>query len=169
MKLEHSEIRSPLGTLLLAVDPATRRVCALDYADCRGRMQALLEARYGDLDLIPTTDAGGYRERIRAYLAGDLGALDELPVDSGGTRFQQQVWRALRRIPAGETRSYSEIARALRRPRAARAVGASNGRNPVALIVPCHRVIGADGSLSGYAGGLERKRWLLRHEGALDL
>ena len=169
MKLDLSQIPSPLGSILLAVDPATRRVCTLDFADCRGRMQALLEARYGDLDLIPATDAGGYSGRIRAYLEGDLGAHDEIPVDTGGTRFQQQVWQALRRIPAGETRSYSDIARAVRRPRAVRAVGTTNGRNPVALIVPCHRVVGADGSLTGYAGGLERKRWLLRHEGALEL
>ncbi len=169
MKLDISEIPSPLGTILLAVDPATRRVCALDFADCRERMLGLLEARYRDVDLIPTSDAGGYGAPIRAYLAGDLTALDDIPTDTGGTRFQQKVWQALRRIPAGETRSYSDIARAVSRPRAVRAVGTTNGRNPVALIVPCHRVIGADGSLSGYAGGLERKRWLLRHEAAPEL
>ena len=165
MKLDISEIPSGIGTILLAVDPATRNVCALDFADCRERMLKLLGARYGDVDLIPTSDAGGYGASIRAYLAGDLTALDDIPVDTGGTPFQQKVWQALRRIPAGETRSYGDVARALRRPRAVRAVGTANGRNPVALIVPCHRVIGSDGSLTGYAGGLERKRWLLRHEG----
>ena len=102
--------------------------------------------------------------------------LEELPagppaplaeVDTGGTAFQRDVWSALRQIPCGETTSYGAMAKSMGRPGAARAVGITNGRNPVALVLPCHRVIGADGSLTGYAGGIERKRWLLRHEGAL--
>jgi methylated-DNA-[protein]-cysteine S-methyltransferase len=93
-------------------------------------------------------------------------ALDGLTVTTGGTDFQRSVWKALRAIPAGETRTYGQLAAAIGSPKAVRAVGLANGRNPVALIVPCHRVIGANGTLTGYAGGLERKRWLLQHEGA---
>ena len=100
-----------------------------------------------------------------AYFAGDLHALQSLPAAAAGTPFEQRVWAALRQIPPGRTLSYGELARALGEPGASRAVGAANGRNPLAIIVPCHRVIGADGSLTGYAGGLFRKEWLLRHEG----
>jgi methylated-DNA-[protein]-cysteine S-methyltransferase len=93
-----------------------------------------------------------------------MAALDAIEVDTGGTPFQQRVWQELRRIPAGSTRSYSEVARAIGRPSAVRAVAAANGANPVSIVIPCHRVIGADGSLTGYGGGLHRKRWLLAHE-----
>ena len=166
MKLDFGTIPSPLGTILLATDPATRAVCALDFEDCEPRMQRLLALRFDACERIPTLDPGGHTERIRAYLSGAHDALADLPVDTGGTEFQREVWSELRRIPAGQTRSYAEVARAIGRPTATRAVGAANGRNPVALIVPCHRVIGADGSLTGYAGGIARKRWLLHHEGA---
>ena len=87
-------------------------------------------------------------------------------VKTGGTAFQKAVWAALRAIPAGETRSYSQLAAAIGSPKAVRAAGLANGQNPIAVVVPCHRVIGANGTLTGYAGGLERKRWLLAHEGA---
>jgi methylated-DNA-[protein]-cysteine S-methyltransferase len=97
-----------------------------------------------------------------------LHALDQVPVSAGGTAFQQRVWKALRTIPAGETRSYGQLAVQLRHPKASRAVGHANSLNPVAIIVPCHRVIGASSALTGYAGGLHRKRWLLHHEGALS-
>jgi O-6-methylguanine DNA methyltransferase len=102
---------------------------------------------------------------LEAYFDGDLGAIDTLPVETGGTELQRSVWAALRAIPAGETRSYGALAAQIARPTAARAVGHANGANPVGVVVPCHRVIGADGSLTGYAGGIERKRWLLAHEG----
>lgn len=104
---------------------------------------------------------------MKAYFAGDLAALDRLEVAPEGTAFQQQVWAALRKIPVGATTSYAQIARAIGRPTAVRAVGAANGRNPIALVVPCHRVIASDGTLCGYAGGLWRKQWLLQHERAL--
>jgi methylated-DNA-[protein]-cysteine S-methyltransferase len=103
-------------------------------------------------------------EELRAYLAGELQAF-EVPVAPQGTPFQQEVWAALRTIPFGATWSYARLARAIGRPAAVRAVGAANGQNPIALIIPCHRVIGADGTLTGYAGGLPRKQWLLAHEG----
>jgi len=104
-------------------------------------------------------------EQMRAYFAGDLTDFD-LPIELRGTEFQRRVWGALQDIPYGETISYGELARWVGNPKASRAVGLANGRNPVAIVVPCHRVIGANGSLTGYGGGLERKVWLLEHEGS---
>ena len=112
---------------------------------------------------------GGFAERIAAYFDGDLQALESLSATPTGTLFQQEVWNALRTIPPGSTTSYGALARRLGRPNASRAVGMANGRNPVALVIPCHRVIGSNGTLTGYAYGLDRKRWLLRHEGVLLL
>src|SRR5262249_24110328 len=103
---------------------------------------------------------------ISRYFAGELSAIDALPVETGGTPFQRDVWSALRNIPCGRTISYAQLAAIIGRPKAVRAVGLANGSNPIGVVVPCHRVIGADGSLTGYGGGIERKRWLLRHEGA---
>ncbi|HUB07522.1 MAG TPA: methylated-DNA--[protein]-cysteine S-methyltransferase [Myxococcales bacterium] len=111
---------------------------------------------------------GGVRvRRLAAYFDGDLGALAELPVLTDGTPFQRRVWDELRRIPVGQTISYAELARRIGKPKAMRAVGAANGKNPVAIVVPCHRVVAANGTLWGYGGGLPRKAWLLKHEGAL--
>jgi methylated-DNA-[protein]-cysteine S-methyltransferase len=121
-------------------------------------------AAQGDIREAP--DPQGFTSRVRAYFAGEIRALEGLPADGGGTAFQRRVWAELRRIAPGETRSYGEVAARVGAPRASRAVGVANARNPVALAVPCHRVIGADGSLTGYAAGVERKRWLLAHEGA---
>jgi O-6-methylguanine DNA methyltransferase len=111
-------------------------------------------------------DAAGAATRLSRYFAGDVTALDEQPVRMLGTAFQRGVWAALRHIPAGETRSYGSLAKSLGKPDAVRAVAAANGANPVAVFVPCHRVIAADGTLWGYGGGLPMKQWLLRHEGA---
>ena len=111
-------------------------------------------------------DPFGARERLTAYFAGEIGAIDALPVDLRGTAFQRAVWTALRRIAPGTTITYSALAARAGRPAAVRAAGHANGRNPVSIVVPCHRVVGSDGSLTGYGGGLERKRWLLAHEGA---
>ncbi len=112
-------------------------------------------------------DSAAHIAALRAYFAGDLTAIDNLPVETAGTLFQRLVWRALREIPCGQTISYAQLAQRIGRPAAARAVGLANGANPVSIVVPCHRVIGASGSLTGYGGGLERKRWLLTHEDAL--
>ncbi len=103
------------------------------------------------------------KTQLERYFDGELTEFD-LPLDMGGTAFQQSVWQQLLSIPFGATSSYSEIASRLNHPKAVRAVGAANGQNPVAIIVPCHRVIGKGGGLTGYAGGLQRKAWLLRHE-----
>jgi methylated-DNA-[protein]-cysteine S-methyltransferase len=164
MKLELAELDSSLGTILIAVRDGL--LCALDYGDYRSRMETLLARRFGDLEFEPASNPAGVAEAVRAYLRGDLAALSDVRVDTGGTAFQRRVWSALRRIPCGQTRTYAELARSIARPRAARAVGAANGRNPVAIVLPCHRVVGSNGSLVGYAGGLERKRALLKLEGA---
>ena len=105
------------------------------------------------------------RDPIEAYFAGDLGVIDRIEVATGGTPFQQRVWRALRKITPGKTLTYGTLAARIGADKAMRAVGAANGANPVSVVVPCHRLIGANGSLIRYGGGLERKRWLLQHEG----
>ncbi len=163
MELFVDRILSPIGTLLLVTDG--EKLCALDYTDYEPRMLKLLQARYGPVRLKKGANAGRFSNALRAYLAGDLTAIDDIPVQTCGTSFQQQVWSALRMIPPGSVLTYGEMAVQLRRSTAYRAVGMANGLNPVAIVVPCHRLVGASGALTGYAGGLERKRWLLEHEG----
>lgn len=158
-------IASPVGEVLLVVDDAGA-VRALDFADYEARMLRLLQRHYGPVVLAPGRAPDGVRAALDAYFKGEARALDGLAVKTGGTEFQRTVWAALRAIPAGETRSYGQLAAAIGKPTAVRAVGLANGANPVGVIVPCHRVVGANGTLTGYAGGLERKRWLLAHEGA---
>jgi methylated-DNA-[protein]-cysteine S-methyltransferase len=156
------EIESPIGRIVIAAREG--RLCALEFG--RARVNRVLAARFGRARTVRTRNPFGFSARIRAYLAGDLTALDRIPVDPGGTPFQRRVWQALRRIRPGRTRSYGALARALGYGAAARAVGAANGQNPISIVVPCHRLIGGDASLTGYGGGLWRKRWLLHHEGA---
>jgi methylated-DNA-[protein]-cysteine S-methyltransferase len=108
------------------------------------------------------------RKQLAEYFAGERDDFD-LPLEMNGTDFQRAVWKALTKIPFGETRTYAQIAKAIGRPNAVRAVGAANGANPICVIVPCHRVIGSDGSLTGFGGGLPRKKWLLAHETRLPL
>jgi methylated-DNA-[protein]-cysteine S-methyltransferase len=151
-----SEVASPIGTLLLTGDGG---VLGGVYME-RHRHGPEPEVRSGQRD-DPAFKAA--REQLEAYFAGQLTVFD-LPLAPQGTEFQQRVWMALRDIPYGETISYAELARRIGKPLAVRAVGGANGRNPISIIVPCHRVIGADGSLTGFGGGIERKRWLLRHE-----
>jgi methylated-DNA-[protein]-cysteine S-methyltransferase len=163
MKLEIDRIESPLGSILLVTDGVS--LCALDFVGYETRMMGLLHKRYSAVEFVETIDPQGFSSKIRAYLAGDYGSLDDLPVNAGGTDFQQLVWQRLRSIPVGTTLSYGELATKLGKPTAARAVGMANSLNPVAIVVPCHRVIGTKAKLTGYAGGLERKQWLLQHEG----
>jgi len=163
MNLTLDTIAFPAGTILLA--STDNAVCALDYFGYEERMRRLLSAAFDDVRLTPGQSR--FRGAIEQYLAGKLDAIDTVPVDARGTRFQLRVWKALREIPHGETWTYQQLARRIDHPKAARAVGLANSQNPVAIIQPCHRVIGASGRLVGYAGGLEAKRWLLRHEGAL--
>ncbi|HEY0925375.1 methylated-DNA--[protein]-cysteine S-methyltransferase [Brevundimonas sp.] len=157
-------LATPVGEVLLITGPEGA-VRALDFAGYEDRMHRLLARHSPGASLAEGRAPDGLRAAVLAYFAGDLTALDELPVKTGGTDFQRAVWAALRAIPAGETRSYGQLASAIGSPRAVRAAGLANGQNPIAVIVPCHRVIGANGTLTGYAGGLERKRWLLAHEG----
>ncbi len=164
--LNHQIIESPIGKIQIVV--ADGKLCALDFEDYEARMRKLLARYRGEYRLVPKADSNGIGKRVRAYFDGDLAAIDGIEVDTGGTEFQQQCWLALRSIAAGTTASYGEQAKRIGRPKAVRAVGTTNGRNPVAIVLPCHRVIGADGTLTGYGGGLWRKQWLLRHEGALQ-
>lgn len=115
---------------------------------------------------IETSDPAGPATALVRYFDGDLHAIDRVAVDPGGTEFQARVWAALRAIPPGETRTYSEMAAIAGRPGAARAAGGAVGSNPIPIVIPCHRVVGADRKLTGFGGGLPRKRWLLEHEGA---
>ncbi len=164
--IETATVRSPVGELgLYARDGA---LCGLSFTDHDERLRAHLAARFGgDVEYVRARDPAGAATRLRRYLDGELDALDDIAVDLGGTAFQARVWKALRKIPVGATWSYAALARKVGSPEAVRAVGAANGRNPVSLVVPCHRVIAADGTLCGYGGGIERKRWLLTHERAL--
>ena len=162
MTLEIAEFRSPIGPLLIAVRDGV--LAALEFVEPDRR--AGFVRRFGDVEVRPAADPAGVASRLAAYFAGDLAVLDGVAVDLGGTHFQRRVWAALRSIPPGETVSYQTLAHRIGAPAAVRAVGAANGANPVAIVVPCHRVIGADGRLTGYAGGIERKRWLLAHERA---
>ena len=158
-------LESPIGPLTLASRDA--RVCLLhfggDEAEARGR----LARWYPGEAIAPHRDPARAATVLRGYLSGDVHALDRIDVEMNGTPFQQRVWDALRAVKAGRTASYAEIARTIAAPQAIRAVGAANGANPVAVIVPCHRIIGTNGSLTGYGGGLERKQWLLTHEGVM--
>ena len=160
-------LQNPIGELLIVAD-RDGKLRTIDWTDHEARMRQLLDRYYGKgaYTLQSARDPGGLTSAMRAYFKGDIGVIDRLPVDeSAGTPFQQSVWKALRRIKDGTTISYGELARRVGRPRAVRAAGLANGQNPISIVVPCHRVIGSDGSLTGYGGGLSRKKWLLQHEG----
>ena len=161
-------VATPVGEVLLVTD-GLGSVRALDFAGYEDRMNRLLVRHAPGASLTAGRAPWPVRTALERYFGCDVHALDGLTVTTGGTDFQRSVWKALRAIPAGETRTYGQLAAAIGSPKAVRAVGLANGRNPVALIVPCHRVIGANGTLTGYAGGLERKRWLLQHEGICRL
>ena len=165
MKLKMDEIETPIGTLRVAALEDV--LCAVGFADQWAALAAALQQRFGEVRLERQANPGGATSRLAAYFVGDLSALDDLRVDAGGTAFQRKVWAALRTIPPGRTASYSDVAKAIGSRTAVRAVGAANGSNPISIVVPCHRVIGADGRLCGYGGGIERKRWLLQHERAV--
>jgi len=158
---------SPIGEILIVTDE-TGLLRAVDFHDFEPRLRRLLRLHYGDLPLQAGEAPAATKAAFARYFAGDVSALADLSWDTGGTAFQRAVWRALAAIPPGETVTYSELARRVERPAAIRAVGAANGANPLSLVAPCHRVIGMSGALTGYAGGIERKRWLLAHEGVLQ-
>jgi methylated-DNA-[protein]-cysteine S-methyltransferase len=165
LRLLVDRVATPIGDLVVVADEAGR-LHAVEWADHDELMQRWLRRHCGaqGFSLHPANDPGGLAAALAAYFAGDLAAIDTMPVAAFGTDFQRIVWKALRGIPCGETLSYAALARRIGRETAVRAVGLANGSNPVSVVVPCHRVIGSDGSLTGYGGGIERKRWLLAHE-----
>ncbi|MHB1693838.1 MAG: methylated-DNA--[protein]-cysteine S-methyltransferase [bacterium] len=152
---------------MIAVADSQKQLRALDWTDCETRMHRLLRMHYAhsDIRLITGTIPKDIKQKLDAYWQGELGAIGNIPVKTEGTPFQQEVWSALRSIPAGKTMSYKMQAAEIGRPSAVRAVALTNGSNPIGIVIPCHRIIGSDGSLTGYAGGLKRKRLLLEHEG----
>jgi methylated-DNA-[protein]-cysteine S-methyltransferase len=164
MNLLIDTIESAIGRVFVVSDGAC--LCAVDYEGFEPRMHALLRAHYGAFTLVPASDPNGFSTRLAAYFNSEIAAIDDIAIAPGGTTFQQRVWAALRQIPAGSTTTYGQLAARLGLSSAARAVGAANARNPVSIVVPCHRLIGANGQLTGYAGGLPRKQWLLEHERA---
>ena len=162
-------IATPTGPMLLLTDDQGR-LRSLDWEDHEARLHRLLGLHYraGATRLEASPRISDARRAVEAYFAGELAAIGALRTQTGGTTFQREIWAALRTIPIGEITTYGRLAVTVGRPRAVRAVGLANGANPVALVVPCHRVIGTNGSLTGYGGGIERKRWLLEHERARD-
>jgi methylated-DNA-[protein]-cysteine S-methyltransferase len=161
---------TPIGDMLIVAD-GEGRLRATFWTEHDEDLRRVLGRQYPGvrIELEPADNPHGLRAALAAYFAGNLHAIDALPVETGGTAFQREVWRALREIPCGTTVSYGELARRIGRPNAVRAVGLANGSNPIGVVVPCHRVIGSNGSLTGYGGGMERKRWLLDHERQMRL
>jgi methylated-DNA-[protein]-cysteine S-methyltransferase len=157
--------KTPIGTALLVTD-REGALRALDWEDYAPRMRELLRLQYDDVvTLVDQSAPKPIRQALAGYFAGELDRLRTIPWRFGGTPFQQSVWTALPTVPAGTTMSYGALAAKLGVPKAVRAVGHANGSNPISVVIPCHRLIGANGSLTGYGGGLHRKRWLLEHEG----
>jgi methylated-DNA-[protein]-cysteine S-methyltransferase len=165
LRLAVDRIETPIGELLIVSDEEGN-LRAVDWRDYDERMRRLLRLHYGEngFRLEPARNPNGLTHTIKSYFAGEIAAIDSLPVQTAGTPFQREVWSALRKIPCGDTVSYGQLAERIGRSTAVRAVGLANGSNPVGIVVPCHRVIGSNGSLTGYGGGIERKRWLLEHE-----
>jgi len=165
LRLLTETLATPIGKLVVISDEAGH-LRAIDWTDYDDRMRRLLARHYGvgRVTLTPAPRSTSLASALAAYFEGDLHAIDSLPAETEGTPFQKRVWQALRDIPAGQTVSYGDLAKRIGKPAAVRAVGLANGANPIGIVVPCHRVVGTDGSLTGYGGGLERKRWLLNHE-----
>lgn len=161
--IELAVVDTPIDPLTLAA--RNGRVCLLHFGGDDATVRATLHRWYPDEPVEESRDAGGGSLALARYFDGELDAIDTIQVEMNGTAFQRRVWDALRQVPAGKTATYAEIAVMIGSPAAVRAVGAANGANPVAVIVPCHRIIGSNGTLTGYGGGLKRKEWLLQHEG----
>lgn len=166
LTLLQDKIATPVGPLWILCDEAYR-LRAVEWEEHSDRMEQLLDVHYRreGYQRVAAVNPGGLSDKLRDYFDGDLGVINGLPGETAGTPFQREVWQVLRTIPCGEVMHYGKLAARLGRPGAARAVGAANGANPISIVVPCHRVIGSNGTLTGYAGGVQRKEWLLRHEG----
>jgi len=165
LQLLMDRIETPIGAMVIVAD-YDGNLRTTFWADREAQLQEALQRQYGKngFTLKAASNPHGLASAIAQYFAGELTAIDRLPVETAGTAFQREVWGALREISSGTTVSYAKLAERIGRPKAVRAVGLANGSNPVGVVVPCHRVIGSDGSLTGYGGGIERKRWLLEHE-----
>jgi methylated-DNA-[protein]-cysteine S-methyltransferase len=170
LRLLEDKITTPLGPLWILCDEQFH-LRAVEWEEHSDRMVQLLDLHYraDGYERVPASNPDGLSTKMKAYFDGDLSIIDALPSATAGTPFQREVWQALRAIPCGQVMHYGQLAELLGRPGAARAVGAANGSNPVSVVVPCHRVIGRNGTMTGYAGGVQRKEWLLRHEGYLLL
>jgi len=155
-------VKTPIGELLLVAD-GRGRLRMLEFADREERWRSVFRRHFDAKTFAETRDAA-IAAKLERYFAGDVAALDEIATDAQGTGFQHVCWQNLRVIRPGTTTTYGTLAAKMGKPAAMRAVGLANGANPIAVVVPCHRVVGSDGSLTGYGGGLERKRWLLDHE-----
>jgi methylated-DNA-[protein]-cysteine S-methyltransferase len=169
MKMILSDVKSPVGAMLLATDEQ-RRVRALEFAERRSRLHRNLQEQYGAYQLTEGPAPPAVANALQRYFAGELEALNSLEVATAGSELQERAWAALRRIPAGQTTTYGVLGKSvgINDWRAAVDMGAAVGANPIAIIVPCHRVLGVNGDLKGYAWGLHRKRWLLEHEAAIE-
>lgn len=162
-----THIETPLGMMILIARDGI--LLLLEFTDAEDRVAREIKKRFAHDVINDQANPFELTDKIHAYFAGELSVIDKIPCAGDGTEFQQRVWAELRRIPLGVTISYGELAKRLGDKNLMRAVGLANGRNPISIVVPCHRVIGADGSLTGYGGGVARKEWLLRHEGAILL
>jgi methylated-DNA-[protein]-cysteine S-methyltransferase len=162
-RIDLATFESPIGALTVAARRS--KVCLVHFGADGPPVRAALASWYPGASVEHGHDPGGAVRVLSRYFSGDLRSLEEIEVELHGTPFQTRVWTALRTVPAGSTTSYADLAGRVGAPSAVRAVGAANGANPVAIILPCHRIIGSNGSLTGYGGGLDRKRWLLDHEG----
>lgn len=165
LSIRLERLATPLGQMLVLTDEQGH-LRALDWQDYEDRMYKLLQRHYPKTSVLvqEVSNVSPMAQAVLSYFDGDLAIIDQLPVATGGTDFQRAVWQALRHIPQGQTISYGELAKRIGRPKAMRAVGLANGANPIGIVLPCHRVIGSNASLTGYAGGLNRKQWLLNHE-----
>lgn len=165
MKLIFDCFETPLGEMTAVYSKEALRL--LDFSDSPNRIDRLLRRRFRVYEKDEQKNPFGIRDRVQAYFEGTTDPFKGVKLETGGTVFQQTVWRALKIIPSGRTLSYGELAQKIDNPKAVRAVGSANGQNPISIIIPCHRVIGSDGALTGYAGGVARKRRLLELEGVL--
>lgn len=162
MLLFVERIKTPIGPLLITHDG--KAFANIAFADREERRAGELARDFPDAEVKRAQEPTQFAAALTRYFDGDIRAIDKLPVIDFGTAFQKRCWKALRRVRPGTTRSYGEHARAIGHPDAPRAVGAANGFNPISIVVPCHRLVGANGKLVHYGGGLERKRWLIDHE-----
>ncbi len=165
LRLMREALATPVGLLTILTD-GDERLRVVEFEGYDARMSRLLDRQNGAgrWVVVERGAPSAARRALEAYFEGEVGAIDVLPTATGGTDFQRRVWAALRDVPAAAPSSYGALAARIGKPSAVRAAGLANGANPIAIVVPCHRIVGWDGRLTGYGGGLERKRWLLDHE-----